>query len=266
MKKLFTLNKELEIIKYYLAGNSLIKCSNKYKCSNTAISKLLLRHNIKRRTRFEAKFKYLLNHNYFDIIDTKDKAYFLGLMITDGCINGKYISIKLAKQDKYILEKFKEYIKYTGNLYINNRSKENINHQDQYVLSLTSKNMTLSLSKLGIVPRKTHITDFPCCIPEYLTHHFIRGCFDGDGTVYINKNWLVFSITGNNLLISKIQKILIEKCSLNKIKLLKNGKSPINICKLTYGGNTQVKRIYEYLYKDCGDLYLTRKKEKYETI
>ena len=35
---------------------------------------------------------------------------------------------------------------------------------------------------------------------------------------------------------------------------------------MTYCGNKQVKRIYEWLYRDCDDLYLKRKREKFKLI
>ena len=63
--------------------------------------------------------KYNLNEHYFDIIDTKDKAYILGFLYADGCIGryGKYndsynIILSLVETDKKILEDI--------NIYLNN--------------------------------------------------------------------------------------------------------------------------------------------------
>ena len=52
------------------------------------------------------KKKY--NENYFENIDTEDKAYFLGFICSDGCIeNNKktyryQVTLKLHNKDKYI--------------------------------------------------------------------------------------------------------------------------------------------------------------------
>lgn len=64
---------------------------------------------------------YTYNENYFDIINTPGKAYFLGLMFADGCIChtdkiGKFknvlhtyrMSISLQERDKVILELFRK--------------------------------------------------------------------------------------------------------------------------------------------------------------
>lgn len=42
------------------------------------------------------------------------------------------------------------------------------------------------LSKHGCVPNKSLILKFPTTLPNELVNDFIRGYFDGDGSVYIN--------------------------------------------------------------------------------
>lgn len=206
---------------------------------------------------------YNVNENYFETIDTKDKAYFLGWLISDGNKKNNSIQINLQERDKYILELFKKYINYTGKLYF--LPKKNDKRQNQYRLFITSKKLTDNLDKYGFVSNKSKITYFPD-IPEEFHSHFIRGIFDGDGSIIsINrKNRIdyVFSITGSISLMTTIQKIIIEKCKLSTLKICKNKDSFY----FSYGGNRQVKRIGEYLYKDCDDLLLTRKKEKFDKL
>src|SRR6185436_15958506 len=54
--------------------------------------------------------KYSLNENYFNTVDTEDKAYFLGLFYADGYNRRKdgYCGIQLQSDDSYILEKFRD--------------------------------------------------------------------------------------------------------------------------------------------------------------
>lgn len=54
-----------------------------------------------------------------------------------------------------------------------------------YCVHLTSDNMFVDLCKHGCVPNKSLILTFPRTIPDNLIHHFIRGYFDGDGSVFI---------------------------------------------------------------------------------
>ena len=60
--------------------------------------------------------KYEYNKDYFSKIDTSDKAYWLGFLYADGCINRFYrgeklksmtLELGLCYRDKEHLEKFK---------------------------------------------------------------------------------------------------------------------------------------------------------------
>ena len=59
---------------------------------------------------------------------------------------------------------------------------------------------------------------------------------------------------------------MIENCDLSKTKLKQYKRANGNMVYVTYGGNIQAKRIYNWLYKDCDNLYLIRKKEKFNKI
>ncbi len=211
--------------------------------------------------------KYCFNQNYFEIINSPDKAYFLGLLMADGCNTKNKVTITLQESDKYILEIFKERINHSVKLMREEASCENC--LAKYRLNICSKKVSEDLSKLGCTPAKTNKAYFPN-ISEHLYSHFIRGVFDGDGCICIGrkytktrgvKNNLHFSICGNILLIERIQEILMKECSLNKTKLDVTKRE--NIVNVHYGGNIQATRIYNYLYKDCEDLFLTRKKDKF---
>lgn len=59
------------------------------------------------------------NENYFEKIDTEDKAYFLGFIMADGCIlkNRNTLKIIIHKKDKHILEDFSKCIDFKGSIY-----------------------------------------------------------------------------------------------------------------------------------------------------
>ena len=65
------------------------------------------------------------NDNYFENIDTEEKAYFLGLIYSDGNVrerNGKYyLNIELKREDKYILEKFASELRCGNKIYDRDR-------------------------------------------------------------------------------------------------------------------------------------------------
>lgn len=117
-----------------------------------------------------------LNETYFDDIDNEEKAYYLGLIMSDGSLNEKRIEISLKNEDSYILERLAINLNMNG--YILGNKKNN----SQKRLSICSKYMVKSLEKYNIVPNKTFIVDMPN-INKNLLHHFLRGYFDGDGYI-----------------------------------------------------------------------------------
>ncbi len=230
-------------------------------CSNTVI-KIVERAGFQPRNHSS---KYYWNQDYFEKIDSKDKAYFLGLMVADGHnVSGRPgLSIQLEEGDRAILEKFKECIEYTGELYLCKAYEIGTLH---YRLLITCPMLSKGLSSHGVTPRKTHTSYFPDIEEQYWSH-FIRGVFDGDGCISIKSNGSgTFSIIGNKVLIETIQEVLIENCDLKKGKLYHCNNTKDNIVSFGYSRRTDLLVIKDYLYKDCEDLFLTRKKEKFDKI
>lgn len=75
MQKLFTKEQEQEIIALYQTKLSTIKLAKKYGCSTGAINNVLKRNNVQRRSNKENRRLYTLNQDFFNKIDTEEKAY-----------------------------------------------------------------------------------------------------------------------------------------------------------------------------------------------
>jgi len=204
-----------------------------------------------------------LNNNYFENIDTEKKAYFLGLITADGCIFKNSLIIYLQEEDGYILEELIKELNYGK---VNFKKRVNERCKNQKYVQITSKKLIQDLKKYGIIPNKSHKTYFPE-ISEKFYSHFIRGVFDGDGSISCpkNKSNFTFNICGNYELISGIQKILVEKCKLNFTKLSVPKKSCPNINVVIYGGNRQCLKIKNFLYENA-NIFLTRKQIKFNNI
>lgn len=129
----------------------------------------------------------LTNHNYFDIIDTEIKAYLLGFLLADGCISKGYgvntIVIHNSIDEYDIIKTFKEEICPENKiLFRKNKSKK-----DTCSIKLSSSHMVDTLiNKYKIKPNKTFDFDFIFPfneIDDKYIKHFIRGFFDGDGSI-----------------------------------------------------------------------------------
>lgn len=216
--------------------------------------------------------KYQINENYFNKIDTEDKAYFLGLLYADGYNNEeKYcISINLQELDKDILEKFKISIESNRPLsYIiyKNKKYDNCNRQNQFKLNISNKKLSKQLSRLGCVQRKSLILKFPTKkqVPNKYLKDFIRGYFDGDGgfSLYYDKNnWrkMTAEIISSEYFCYSLKDFLTKKLNIgiwiNKSKKAKT---------LKISGTNQVMKFLDWIYKDS-KVYLNRKYNKYKDI
>lgn len=203
--------------------------------------------------------KYELNENFFKIIDTEKKAYYLGLLYADGYVSNKNMLVELTlhNQDVDVLNQF------ISELYPNNDRPLKLIRDKYYKLIVNSKKIVNDLKYHGCVQKKTFKLKFPLTIPDNLIRHFIRGYFDGDGCVYVNNGVLNISLIGTIDFLNSIQKILMKECNLNETIL--DNRHPNrnnNIRALRYGGNIIINRIYHYIY-DNTTIYLKRKKNKF---
>lgn len=197
------------------------------------------------------------NDSFFENINTEEKAYFLGLLFADGNVYLKRnrVQITLINEDAYILEKFKEVINSSAKLYIDREKYSK--------LILGSKKMCNDLISLGCTPNKSLTLKFPDKIPKELIHHFIRGFFDGDGSIVIGKTGTHCSFTSTEEFLKELSDILIENdihCSQFN-KRYKN--KEVSAGSINIGRKESQKKLHSFLYNDCKDLYLKRKKEKF---
>lgn len=194
---------------YYLECKDINKVQKHFKHRKELIRKewsnLGLEYPIKRiyKTGYNLptgpKINRSLDVDYFKIINTEAKAYFLGLIAADGCVrikkdkisgNSYTFSLGLQEQDKYILETLGLEIKHSMDLKYY-KSKEVIVSSNKKVYQSTpawridvhSRLFVENLFNQGIHPRKSTEGFGNLQLPIELRSHFIRGYFDGDGCI-----------------------------------------------------------------------------------
>lgn len=272
-KKKFSIEVELEICKQYINDKTTTYLAKKYNCSDVCVGNILRRHNITLKNGSECQQKYKFNKNYFDIIDTPEKAYWLGFIYADGCnhVKRNTLSITLQESDKYLLENFQKCLNIENKLILQKGKlkKDKIGYRKNlYSLNINNKHISEQLLLKGVVARKSLILTYPK--KEILNHklynNFILGYFDGDGGLYYYppKKTLNFHITGTKQMLTSIKNILIENCKVSNVKL--HQKNTLNnTYTLQYGGNTNCMKICNWLYKNS-TIYLKRKYDKFQLI
>lgn len=198
---------------------------------------------------------YSYNRNFFEEINTEEKAYWAGFIAADGNIRKDFhkMRIELNIQDKEHLEKFKKNIE--GNMPI----RENIrfNNHSCYI-DLNSVKICKDLNKIGITPNKSLTLDVNLSmIKKECIHHFYRGYFDGDGSLCYSAQdgkvrWQI-SFIGT-------EKFLTEMMNFYGIK------HQLSTCgnnfRFNFSKFSDVKYITSILYQDA-NIYLDRKYKKF---
>lgn len=223
--------------------------------------------------------KYTYNKDYFREVDTTEKAYWLGFLYADGCINRFYkgdelrsmsLEVTLQSQDKEHLEKLKNSL--SANVPIQNRIISGKYKANRLVINNTK--LCNDLIKLGCTPQKSLTLTFPTekqLKSEYISH-FIRGYFDGDGFVsytehnvfhkHRNKNYDQYSyvcgFTGNETFITSIKYVLED----NGVKVSPVYKSKSKAVDIHIKGVDNIEIFKKYIYKD-DNMSLSRKKDKF---
>ena len=206
-----------------------------------------------RRTRIN---KHLVDENYFDEINTEDKAYFLGLMYSDGSVRKDQFYLKL--KDEHILHDFKKYIKSSAPI-----RSQNTPYGMAYIFCVCSQKLCKALINQGCYINKTKIIKFPQ-LDSNLIRHFIRGFFDGDGCLQLNNKLSKcrFDLTSaSKEFLEQVRPIIAEKAISNGGL---NKESKYNVWHLSFSGK-QVIQILDWLYADA-NFYLNRKYFKYQIL
>jgi len=240
----------------------------KYKISNRDIINLYNKHkwtkgsgNYKRNVKL-IKRTYLLNTEFFKVIDSSEKSYILGFLYADGYNdqkNGK-IQLTLQEQDVDILIKILKCL--DSNCEIKYFTKNVNNIERKYVrVIICNKIISQDLVTLGCFQKKSLTLKFPTeeQVPREFISHFIRGYFDGDGGYYFYKNLnkFNFSVVGSKDFIDGLQKQLINALNFTPIKIKKDIKSD-GIGIYSKSGRKNLMSFADYIYSNA-TIFLNRK-------
>lgn len=246
--------KELATQEYISTDITLRNVCTKYNLARTTFTVYLKKREVS--TKKKPKF----DHTVFRKIDTEEKAYWLGFIAADGCVSynpdrAHYnLEIGLAIKDWEHLEKARKFFNYTKKISYRESTKS-------CRIILCNKEMCEDLIKLGITPRKSLTLKFPEYLDSSLIRHFIRGYFDGDGSLSKSKksNTFTLNIIGTYEFLSVIKEHY--KCN----SLLKKDRRHLNNTYYIGYRVSEALAFFESIYKDA-NIFLTRKKELYEYI
>lgn len=257
-------------------GLAVSEISKQLDCPTSSVSSVIkaLKLTVKKKLTINN-----VNHNYFDNIDSDDKAYFLGFIIADGSIssginshdgNGRF-SINIMEEDSYLLEFLKLQLHSDNIIKIKPENSNGVKHRKaQALFRWTSVPMKIKLeTKYNIISNKTYDFDFKFpldTIPIEFQGAFVRGFIDGDGSfeshkgvfnpsiVGTSKEWIIQIgnlVSQNTGLIYKIYETKGKTCIYYTLRWSAENKNKVE----------KITKLYEFLYNNA-TIFMKRKHEK----
>lgn len=196
---------------------------------------------------------------------SEDMAYVLGFIAADGniCRTGRAHMLQVACDDKDVIEKIKCAMSYKGSI----REKYRANGKTSYSLRISDQIIFKDLENFGVTVRKS-LTFTPKRIMKRFIRHFIRGYFDGDGSVTLR------NYNGSNSL-----RVYFYSASLNMaiflqenmVNILGNSYKAKIVTKLAHQktkfyvinmGHKASVILFKYMYSGTG-IYMDRKHKRF---
>lgn len=253
---------EKEICFLYEKENfSLKELMLKYNLKNySSIRRVLVKNNIKIRKNTNKRLnKHKLNVDYFKEINSKEKAYFLGWIVSDGCLHKTKYKVSFHLKEREPLDKLKLAINTTIPIspYDLKPDKRTNKIYSGFSFQINSRQFHDNLVKLGVNIGKSQRCKVPKMNKKFISH-FFRGLFDGDGSIHIAGPGIRVNLIATHEIINFLIKFL-------KIKHYNIVTVKDNIVKIYLYSET--KRFLDFIYQDCSEqILLSRKYKLYKNL
>ena len=243
----------------------------------------------------EEQFKYIDKHfpyecgrlssrrvrqTFFSRIDTELQAYLLGFHAADGCVDDSRntFRVQLQESDSELIYLFKDNIAPDARVFtipsrelVCPRTGKHYTSAAMFGVNIYCAHLTDDLTKLGFGANKTFSELHLPKIEDSLIRHFVRGYFDGDGSIIGTPvapdpkrrkiNWTfrtrVSFISKTKSLLEEIQNWL-EKQGITKSSICLTGRN----CYVLSVPKSQLSKLFKLFYEDS-NFYLKRKYEKF---
>ncbi len=212
--------------------------------------------------------KYKVNSNFFKNW-SRNGAYVLGYLFANGSLEdatylrGKYL--RVTSCDLAIVQAIRSTL---GSEHKIVKLPPNTrNGRYRYFLRIGDHTMYKDLINLGLTPKKSATMLFPKNIPYNLMKNFIRGYFDGDGTIHLEKRKNSFIpravfTSGSKKFLESLSATIANHCDLRKDKKIYDSHRSFQ---LVYKTKEAIK-VMDFMFNKLNkkDLFLERKYSTYK--
>lgn len=239
--------------------------------SGISLRNIKIKYNVSRRylenfvknNGLEIKYrKPTYDESFFSKIDTKEKAYILGFLLGDSCLQKDNIEISLSLSDLEVLQ-FMQHL-FGGNIIVTDRVNKESRQFPKCRMSIGNKRLLVDLNRLfgGHKKDDRHIP----IISKGLENYLLLGFFDAEGCITWgfrkdrNRLWHKVSFTSSYKMLMGIQSILMK----NGISSIIHPKSHEKCFVLEFANKKDIRTFYNLIYKDI--VVLKRKKDKFDAL
>ena len=276
-----------KIEKEYLNGSHASELALKYLGKEEDycyILSILKMRGVKTRTRSEVKKisdnknqnpnlngrRYSVNQDFFKTW-SHEMAYILGYIATDGCVSEeRVLRLGLTIKDESLLYKIKKIMEFSGPV-LRRISRASGKEYESSYMNIYNREIVKDLKELGIVQNKSFILGAFDFVPKEYELDFIRGAFDGDGSVgrqggekcKNNYQIRVRFFSASKAFFTYLRDVLTQN-GLTDVKIYQDLKRKTNFYYIIYSTNDSI-NFYNKIYNGAS-IYLDRKKEKFDEL
>lgn len=215
------------------------------------------------------KSPYYCNYHFFDIINTEEKAYWLGFLMADGWIgkrkniNSGIVGVEIQYNDIEHLRKFNKALQ--GNYHITERWRTSdfikAGRSHSCCLRIFSNIMYDALIQYGFTHNKSFEAQIPN-LPFNLQRHFLRGFFDGNGCFGLSKTRLWVSFSTASLTMKNDLIMLLKQFDIQIGNYSETTENNVIVYRPEVTNMNHKLKLLSIMYDDC-TIYLNRKYKKY---
>lgn len=211
-----------------------------------------------------------VNSKFFDVL-TPDSSYVLGFLCADGCVStdGCSVHFQVTESDVGVIEYIKSVTGSQSKIQRIRAREQKIRDYTAHTkasvrISFGTRHMIATLrDHYGIVPNKTSRNIGMPAISDEMLPHFVRGLFDGDGTVHHVKKALRITLLGCQAL---LEQLIPRLCRCASVPFLANVKPHTGTHRVTWGAYGDVRAIYDWMYPKAFPFCLERKRRVFESF
>lgn len=254
----------------YLTGKSVCVLEREHNVEHSVIYNAFKKYGFKTRSNKINSRKYHLDEEIFSVIDTPEKACWIGFLSADGFVTSvgrKAVGFALHLKDREQVEKFKKFLK--ADYPIHDYTQTTTYGKTEFSrIVVTSDKLYSDVIANGVVEQKTNILEPPKLIPYNLIKYYILGYFDGDGSIYKNdKNRdssYAISFVSTDAVLEFMSNYFLENGLTNKMPKLEKRKKEQIVSSIRFGGTRRTYNILTFLYDGIDEsIPLKRKRDRY---